>query len=193
MSSVTGIQGVRLFILNAGRYFLHTFCKQCFCLNLSTTINKQPKKVNTVAMISIAIAFTSPFPVIFGLVLGIGGSSHFRGKAQTICTIYFTGIKCFIVTTLMQLSNELSAWLVGFQNLPNQNHGNPKPRLAKVRAKNVGMHLVECQDMAASTFPPVRLKKFLVTCQYFGHSHWCAVCHFLATNQLVTKFFLGMP
>uniref|UniRef100_A0A804QUZ3 Uncharacterized protein n=2 Tax=Zea mays TaxID=4577 RepID=A0A804QUZ3_MAIZE len=114
MSSVTGIQGVRLFILNAGRYFLHTFCKQCFCLNLSTTINKQPKKVNTVAMISIAIAFTSPFPVIFGLVLGIGGSSHFRGKAQTICTIYFTGIKCFIVTTLMQLSNELSAWLVGF-------------------------------------------------------------------------------
>ena len=44
MSSVTGIQGVWLFILNAGHYFWLTFCKQCLCLNFSTTINKQPTK-----------------------------------------------------------------------------------------------------------------------------------------------------
>jgi hypothetical protein len=79
--------------------------------------------------------------------------------------------------------------LVGFQNFPNQKHGKPKLRLAKVRAKSVGMHLVECQDMAAALFSPVRLKKFLVTCQHFGHKHWYAVCNFLAMNQLIAKLF----
>jgi hypothetical protein len=68
MSSVTGIQGVWLVILNAGYYFWLTFCKQCFCLNILTTINKQPKKkATTIMMISITIAFIIPSNLQIGL------------------------------------------------------------------------------------------------------------------------------
>jgi hypothetical protein len=45
------------------------------------------------------------------------------------------------------------AWLVGYQILPNQNYGKPKLRYAKIktakiRAKNIGVHLVSCQIKA---------------------------------------------
>jgi hypothetical protein len=36
--------------------------------------------------------------------------------------------------------------------MASQNLGLPKSGCAKVRAKNVGLHLVECHDIVVSTF-----------------------------------------
>jgi hypothetical protein len=80
--------------------------------------------------------------------------------------------------------------LVGYQFLPNQNYGKPKLRLAKIKAakvrtKNIDVHLVGCQNQSLSIFSFICSLRN--TCQNFGHKYWCV--NSLAMNQLMTINF----
>jgi hypothetical protein len=57
-----------------------------------------------------------------------------------------------------------------------QNFALQKSRLAKVRAKSIHVHLVECHNNNMKHFfSLMQFKKFLEICQNFGHKHWLPI------------------
>jgi hypothetical protein len=97
----------------------------------------------------------------------------------------------FLIAISFVGPNWLTANFCPTKIMASQNLGLPNSRLAKVTAKNIGMHLVDYHNNNGNElFSFMQSKNILETCQNFGHKYWCASS--LAMNQLMTKNF-GMP